>query len=147
MSCRALKKGILELADAIAINKADGNNIDHAQMAKLEYKKALDLLTPSSTNWSPPVLTCSAITMDGIDEIWQTILDHRKKLEKSGELADKRRKQALDWMWALVEESLRDRFYNNPDVQKVLPKIIEAVEHETIAPTAAAHQLLGLHCT
>jgi LAO/AO transport system kinase len=144
---QGLKKGVLELADAIAINKADGNNIEHAQLAKLEYKKALDLLTPSSTNWSPPVLTCSAITMDGIDEIWQTILDQRKKLEKSGELADKRRKQALDWMWALVEESLRDRFYNNPDVQKVLPKIIEAVEYETMAPTAAAHQLLGLHCT
>ena len=144
---QGIKKGILELADAIAINKADGNNIDHAQMAKLEYKKALDLLTPSSKNWSPPVLTCSAVTMDGIDEIWQTILNQRKKLEKSGELADKRRKQALDWMWSLVEESLRDRFYNNPDVQKVLPKIIEAVEYETIAPTAAAHQLLGLHCT
>jgi LAO/AO transport system kinase len=93
------------------------------------------------------VLTCSAITLDGIDEIWQTILDQRKKLEKSGELADKRRKQALDWMWALVEESLRDRFYNNPDVQKVLPKIIEAVECGTIAPTAAAHQLLGFHDT
>lgn len=142
---QGIKKGVLELADAIAINKADGNNIEHAQTAKLEYKKALDLLTPSSKNWSPPVLTCSAITMVGIDEIWQTILDHRKKLEKSGELADKRKKQALDWMWALVEESLKDRFYNNPDVQKVLPKIIEAVECGTIAPTAAAHQLLGFH--
>ena len=142
---QGLKKGVLELADAIAINKADGNNIEHVQTAKLEYKKALDLLTPSSKNWSPPVLTCSAITMVGIDEIWQTILDHRKKLEKSGELADKRKKQALDWMWALVEESLKDRFYNNPDIQKVLPKIIEAVECGTIAPTAAAHQLLGFH--
>ncbi len=143
---QGIKKGILELADAIVINKADGNNIEHAQKAKLEYKKALDLLTPSSANWSPPVLTCSAIHMDGIDEIWQTILDHRKRLEQSGEFADKRRKQALDWMWALVEESLRDRFYNNSDVQKVLPKIIEAVEDQTLAPTAAAHQLLECHC-
>ena len=66
-------------------------------------------------------------------------------MRNRGELADKRRKQALDWMWALVEESLRDCFYNNPDVQKVLPKIIEAVECGTIAPTVAAHQLLGLH--
>jgi LAO/AO transport system kinase len=143
---QGIKKGILELADAIVINKADGNNIEHAQKAKLEYKKALDLLTPSSANWSPPVLICSAINMDGIDEIWQTILDHRKRLEQSGEFADKRRKQALDWMWALVEDSLRDRFYNNPDVQKVLPKIIEAVEDQTLAPTAAAHQLLECHC-
>jgi len=143
---QGIKKGVLELADAIAINKADGNNIEHAKKARIEYEKALNLLTPSSKIWSPPVLICSAVTLDGINEIWQTILDHRKKLESSGELADKRRKQALDWMWALVEESLRDRFYNNPDVQKALPKIIEAVEHQTLAPTAAAHQLLGLHC-
>jgi LAO/AO transport system kinase len=107
---QGIKKGVLELADAIAINKADGNNIEHAKKAKIEYEKALNLLTPSSKIWSPPVLTCSAVTLDGIDKIWQTILDHRKKLESSGELADKRRKQALDWMWALVEEGLRDRF-------------------------------------
>jgi LAO/AO transport system kinase len=141
---QGIKKGVLELADALAINKADGDNIENAKMAKEEYQKALNLLTPSSRNWSPPVLTCSAIEMDGIEEIWHTIMDHREKFEKSGELDDKRREQALDWMWALVEESLRDRFYNNPEVQKALPKIIEAVEHQSIAPTAAAHQLLHL---
>ena len=144
---QGIKKGVLELADAIAINKADGNNIGNAKNAKIEYEKALNLLTPSSKIWSPPVLTCSAVTMDGIEDIWQTILDHKKKLEASGELGEKRKKQALDWMWALVEESLRSRFYNNPDVQRALPKIIEAVEHQTIAPTAAAHELLDLHFT
>jgi len=144
---QGIKKGVLELADAIAINKADGNNIGNAKNAKIEYEKALNLLTPSSKIWSPPVLTCSAVTMDGIEDIWQTILDHKKKLEASGELGEKRKKQALDWMWALVEESLRSRFYNNPDVQRALPKIIEAVEHQTIAPTAAAHELLNLHFT
>ncbi|MGD8847949.1 MAG: methylmalonyl Co-A mutase-associated GTPase MeaB [Desulfobacteraceae bacterium] len=141
---QGIKKGVLELADAIAINKADGDNIENAKNAKKEYQKALNLLTPSSKNWSPPVLTCSAMTMDGIEEIWRTIKDHGKTLEKSGELEDKRRKQALDWMWALVEESLKDRFYNNPKVRKALPKIIEAVEHQTIAPTVAAHKLLTL---
>jgi LAO/AO transport system kinase len=141
---QGIKKGILELADAIAINKADGNNIEHAREAKEAYSKALELLRPSSKAWSPPVLTCSAIHMEGIDEIWQTILDHRRKLEASGELATKRKKQALDWMWALVEDSLRTRFYNNPDVKNALPKIIEAVESQTIAPTAAAHQLLSI---
>jgi LAO/AO transport system kinase len=141
---QGIKKGILELADAIAINKADGNNIEHAREAKEAYSKALELLRPSSKAWSPPVLTCSAIHMEGIDEIWQTILDHRRKLEASGELATKRKKQALDWMWALVEDSLRTRFYNNPDVKNALPKIIEAVESQTIAPTAAAHQLLNI---
>ena len=141
---QGIKKGILELADAIAINKADGNNVIKAEKAKIEYENALNLLTPSSRIWSPPVLTCSAVTMDGIDDIWQTILDHKKKLEISGELDEKRRKQALDWLWALVEEGLRERFYRNPDVEKSLPKIVKAVEKGETAPTAAAHRLLDL---
>ena len=141
---QGIKKGVLELADAIAINKADGDNVENAKKAQKEYQKALNLLTPSSKNWSPPVLTCSAITMQGIEEIWHTIADHRKTIEESGELGDKRRKQSLDWMWALVEESLKDRFFNNPEVKKALPKIIEAVEQQAIAPSAAAYQLLDL---
>jgi LAO/AO transport system kinase len=142
---QGIKKGVLELADAIAINKADGDNIQNAQKAKIEYEKALNLLTPSSKNWSPPVLTCSAVTLDGIEDIWQTILDHRKKLEISGELREKRRRQALDWLWALVEEGLKDRFYRNPNVEKSLPQIIKAVEKGKTAPTIAADTLLNLH--
>ncbi len=142
---QGIKKGILELADAIAINKADGNNIENAEKAKIEYEKALNLLTPSSNVWSPPVLTCSAVTMDGIEDIWQTILDHRKKLEISGELMEKRRRQALDWLWALVEDGLRERFFRNPDVEKSLPEIVMAVEKGETAPTTAAHRLLDLH--
>jgi len=142
---QGIKKGVLELADAIAINKADGNNIENAKNAKIEYEKALSLLTPLSSIWSPPVLTCSAITMDGIDEIWMTILEHRKKIQDSGKLAEKRRKQALDWMWALVEEGLRDRFYKNPDVENSLGQIVKAVEKGKTAPTIAAHKLLYLH--
>jgi LAO/AO transport system kinase len=142
---QGIKKGVLELADAIAINKADGNNIENAEKAKIEYEKALNLLTPSSSIWSPSVLTCSAVTMEGIDTIWQTILDHRKKLEISGELSDKRRKQALDWMWALVEEGLIDRFYKNPEVEKSLPQIVKSVEKGKSEPTIAAQKLLYLH--
>jgi LAO/AO transport system kinase len=142
---QGIKKGVLELADAIAINKADGNNIENAKKAKLEYEKALNLLTPSSRIWSPPVLTCSAVTMDGIEDIWQTILDYKEKLEVSGELLEKRRKQALDWLWALVEEGLRERFYRNPDVEKSLAAIVKAVEKGDTAATAAAQRLLDLH--
>jgi LAO/AO transport system kinase len=142
---QGIKKGVLELADAIAINKADGNNIENAKKAKLEYEKALNLLTPSSRIWSPPVLTCSAVTMDGIEDIWQTILDYKEKLEVSGELLEKRRKQALDWLWALVEEGLRERFYRNPDVEKSLAEIVKAVEKGDTAATAAAQRLLDLH--
>ena len=142
---QGIKKGVLELADAIAINKADGNNIENAARAKIEYEKALNLLTPSSKIWSPPVLTCSALTMDGIDDIWQTILDYKEKLETSGELMAKRQRQALDWLWALVEEGLRERFYRNPDVKKSLSEIVKAVEKGETAPTAAAQRLLDLH--
>ncbi len=142
---QGIKKGVIELADAIAINKADGSNIENSQKAKIEYQNALSLLTPSSKTWSPPVLTCSAVTLDGIDEIWQTILDHRKKMESSGELAKKRSKQALDWMWALVEEGLIDRFYKNSKVKKTLPKIVQSVKNGKIGPTVAAHKLLYLH--
>jgi len=141
---QGIKKGVLELADAIAINKADGHNIENAEKAKLEYEKALNLLTPSSKVWKPPVLTCSAVTMAGVEDIWQTILDHRNKLEVAGELSEKRRRQALDWLWALVEEGLRERFYRNPDVEKSLPEIVKAVEDGKTAPTVAAHNLLDL---
>jgi len=142
---QGIKKGVLELADAIAINKADGDNIGNAKKAKLEYERALSLLTPFSKTWSPPVLTCSALTMDGIDEIWHTILEHRKKIEATGELAEKRSQQSLDWMWALVEEGLIDRFYKNPGVEKSLPKIVKSVEEGKTGPTIAAHKLLYLH--
>ncbi|MFC1881725.1 methylmalonyl Co-A mutase-associated GTPase MeaB [Thermodesulfobacteriota bacterium] len=142
---QGIKKGVLELADAIAINKADGNNIGNAAKAKIEYEKALNLLTPSSKIWSPPVLTCSAVTMDGIKDIWQTILDHKEKFEISGELMEKRSKQSLDWMWALVEEGLIDRFYKNPGVEKSLPNIVKSVEKGITGPTVAAHKLLYLH--
>jgi len=142
---QGIKKGVLELADAIAINKADGSNIANAKKAKMEYERALSLLTPFSKTWSPPVLTCSAVTMDGIDEIWHTILDHRKKIEATGELFEKRSQQSLDWMWALVEEGLLDRFYKNPGVKKSLPKIVKSVEEGKTGPTIAAHKLLYLH--
>ncbi|CAB1085706.1 YgfD: protein that forms a complex with the methylmalonyl-CoA mutase in a pathway for conversion of succinyl-CoA to propionyl-CoA [Olavius algarvensis Delta 1 endosymbiont] len=141
---QGIKKGVLELADAIAINKADGHNIENAAKAKIEYEKALNLLTPGSKIWSPPVLTCSAVTMKGLVEIWQTILDHKQKLESAGELTEKRRKQALDWLWALVEEGLRERFYRNPAVEKSLPEIVKAVEVGQTAPTVGAHRLLDL---
>jgi len=142
---QGIKKGIIELADAIAINKADGDNIAKAREAKNDYQSALNILSPSLPFWLPPVLTCSALTMDGIDKIWKIILDHREKLEAAGELDVKRRKQAIDWMWDLVEEGLKDRFYQNPDVKKLLPKIIKEVKKGKKVSSAAAHELLFLN--
>ncbi len=140
---QGIKKGVLEVADAIAINKADGDNIMRAEMARKEYQAALHLLMPGSPNWSPPVLTCSALAMTGIDKIWETILDHRDKLTVSGEFAAKRKNQALDWMSFLLDEGLRGWFFNDPEVKAALPLLRREVADGTLSPTAAAARLLG----
>jgi LAO/AO transport system kinase len=142
---QGIKKGILELADAIVINKADGNNIEKAREARSEYESALHLIESKSSVWSVPVLTCSGLTMDGLEEVWKTILDHRKKLTDAAELDEKRRLQSIDWMWALVENGLNDRFFNNPLVKAHLPAVITAVEKGKTSPTAAANELLSMH--
>jgi LAO/AO transport system kinase len=139
---QGIKKGVLELADAIAINKADGDNVDKARKAIRIYELGLHLLRPASPSWTPPVLTCSALELTGIPEIWQTVLQHRKNLSAVGELEQKRRRQALDWMEALIEERLKERFHKNPDVQKALPRFTRAVEEGKMTPTVAARKLL-----
>ena len=139
---QGIKKGILELADALAITKADGDNIEKAKKAAGTYQNALHFLRLASPTWIPPVLTCSAVEKIGIREIWQTVLDHRKKLTDTGELEQKRRQQALDWLWSLLEEGLKTRFEQNPDIKKRLAQIARAVEKGITAPTIAAEELL-----
>lgn len=139
---QGMKKGIMELADAVVINKADGDNVEKANLARRQYETALHFLTPSSPDWSPPVLTCSAIEKTGIDKIWGVVLDYKKKLTATGELETKRKKQAIDWMWFLVKEGLTEWFNKNPYVKKMIPNVEREVEQGTIAPTAAADKLL-----
>ena len=141
---QGIKKGILELADAVAVNKADGNNIEQAEFARKQYETALHFLAPSSPTWTPPVLTCSALEMIDIDVIWDTVTEHHRKLTQTGELIANRKKQAVDWMWSLIKEGLNDRFYKNPGVIKILPETIKEVENGTIASTIAANRLLDL---
>jgi len=140
---QGIKKGVVELADAIAITKADGDNIEKAKRATKEYETALHLINPTSPSWMPPVVTCSALTLEGINEIWDIVLNHREKQKGSGEFEEKRKKQAVDWMWSLVEEGLKDQFYKIPDVIKMLPKVTKEVERGKTAPTAAVYELLS----
>jgi len=140
---QGIKKGVLEMADAIVINKADRDNLLRAEIAQKEYQTALNMLMPNSPNWRPPVLTCSAVEGTGIDKIWETILDHREKLTISGEMAKKRKTQALDWMAFLLDEGLRQWFYASPPVRKALPTLRRDVEEEKTSPTAAADSLLA----
>lgn len=141
---QGIKKGVLEIADAIAVNKADGENITRAKLAKKEYETALHFLTPITPTWSPPVLTCSALTMDGVDKVWETVLEHREKMGATGELEEKRRKQALEWMFFLVKEGLENWFYTHEKIKKILPQLKEKVENGKTAPTVAASELLFL---
>ncbi len=139
---QGIKKGVLEVADAIVINKADGNNIMGAEMAQKEYQAALHMLMPVSPNWSPPVLTCSSTENKGIKEIWQTILEHKEKLTNAGEMAARRKEQDLDWMSFLMDEGLRQWFYNNPHVVKLLPLLQQDVAEGRISSGVAADKLL-----
>jgi LAO/AO transport system kinase len=143
---QGMKKGVLELADALAINKADGDNVKKAERARKEYENALHYLRPATPTWTPPVLTCSAKDdrRPGIRKIWETVLDHRQKLYATSELEEKRRRQAVDWMWDLINEGLQDRFQADPSVRRRLKELERAVADGDTAPTAAAAQLLFL---
>ena len=140
---QGIKKGILEVADTIVINKADGDNIARAERARREYEAALHILTPGSANWTPQVLTCSSLKKTGLLEIWETVNRHRSALQASGEFEQKRRKQALDWMYFLLEEGLKSWFYQHPEIAAKLPAQIAAVEQQSVSPTSAAGLLLG----
>lgn len=141
---QGIKRGIIELADALAVNKADGENVVRAEKARKDYENALHLMAPRADSWQPPVLTCSAIEMTGIDEIWETVLAHRNKMEASGELARKRRRQARQWFDFLVEEGLKDWFYGLSEVKKLLPELVRRLEIGETTAMAAARRLLQL---
>jgi LAO/AO transport system kinase len=141
---QGIKKGILELADMIAINKADGDNAARAKSAAADYTAALHILTPPSATWRPPVLTISAIENKGLDELWTRVLDHRRALEATGEFAAKRRAQDVRWMHALVEAGLQERLLSTPHVAERRAALEAAVQAGRIAPSIAADDLLAL---
>jgi LAO/AO transport system kinase len=140
---QGIKKGILELADLIAVNKADDAGAK-AKAAAAEYKAALHILAPASATWSPPVLTISGLTGQGLDELWTKVLDHRKRLEATGELAAKRRAQDTKWMWALVHERLHERLTHDSALRQRVPAIEKAIADGTLSPNAGASEIVRL---
>jgi len=144
---QGLKKGIVELADMIAINKADGDNIARAKLAAAEYRAALNILAPHSPTWSPPVVTYSALTGNGISELWSQVQAHKKLMTASGELAVRRREQQVKWMWSMLEERLTARLRSDPAVRGKVRQAEAAVAAGKLAPTLAVEeiaQLLGV---
>jgi len=140
---QGIKKGVLELADGIAINKADGDNLTAVEKAKSDLEMAMHLIRPESPNWFTPVLTCSSVVEQGTKKVWETVLQHHEKFKDSGEFKQRRKKQSLEWMWTLVEDGLKLRFKNNKKINTEIPGISQQVENEKISPSAAAEVLLS----
>jgi len=140
---QGIKKGVLELADMIAVNKADGDNTLAAALAARDYQTALHLLTPASVNWTPPVLTCSSRTGDGLDALWAQIELHRRTLTESGEWDERRRAQQLGWMWAMVTDRVLDHLHHHPGVRALVPDTETAVRSGELSPSLAADRLLA----
>ena len=141
---QGLKKGVVELADMIAINKADGDNLARARVTAAEYSAALHILSAGSPNWSPPVITCSALKSDGIDALWAHILDHRKRLTASGELATRRGEQQVKWMWTMLEERLFAPLRSNRALKAALPRIEADVAAGRLAPASAVEKIAAM---
>jgi len=141
---QGLKKGIVELADLIAVNKADGDNIERAKLAAAEYRAALNILVPRSPTWSPPVSTYSALTGSGIADLWTTVLAHKAKTTDTGELAARRREQQVKWMWSMLEERLAARLRSDPAVRAKLKSAEAAVAAGKLAPTLAVEEIARL---
>jgi LAO/AO transport system kinase len=138
---QGIKKGLVELADMIAINKADGDNIKRANLAASEYRGALHILSPRSEHWHPPVITYSALTGTGMDQLWQAILDHRKAMNASGEFAARRRQQQTKWMWSMLEQRMMAQLRGDPAIRTRVKKIETEVADGRIAPGLAAEQI------
>jgi GTPase len=141
---QGLKKGIVELADMVAVNKADGDNMARAKVAAAEYRAALNILQPHSPTWSPPVVTYSALTGDGISGLWRQVLAHKKLMTESGELATRRREQQVKWMWSMLEERLTARLRSDPAVRGKLKTAEAQVAAGKLAPTLAVEEIATL---
>jgi LAO/AO transport system kinase len=141
---QGIKKGLVELADMIAVNKADGDNLKRANQAAADYRSALHILNPRSEHWHPPVVTYSALTGAGVSELWQQILDHRTAMNACGEFAKRRREQQVKWMWSMLEQRMLARLRTEPSVRARVRKIETEVADGRITPSLAAEQIAEL---
>jgi LAO/AO transport system kinase len=144
---QGLKKGVIELADVIAINKADGDNLARANAAAAEYRAALHILAPRTKAWSPPVVTFSALTGAGVVELWNIVLDHHRRMTESGELAVRRREQQVKWMWAMLEDRFLARLKSDHAIRSRLRRLEAGVAEGRMTPAVAVDEIaevLGL---
>ena len=139
---QGIKRGIMEMTDAIVINKADGDNVRKSNLAKVEFGRALHLFPAKKSGWIPTTSTCSAITHDGISEVWETILKFLELTKTNNYFFEKRKEQNQYWMLETINEQLKTNFFNHPKIQKLLEENKKAVQNDEISPFAAAMILL-----
>ncbi len=142
---QGIKKGVLELADMIAINKAEGDNREKAELAAADYRAALHLMSPASPTWSPPVVLCSGLADEGLDELWQQIEIHREKLTATGELAERRASQQVRWLRSMLDDRLRDDLRSHPTIDVRLHEVEALVRDGSLTATAAVDQVWDLY--
>lgn len=141
---QGIKRGIIEMADAIAINKADGDNLKHAKIAKTEFTRALHFYPEKASGWQPKVTICSALQKEGIDDIWNIISEYIEHTKSTGIFQKKRQEQNKFWLLQTIENRLKSDFFNNAKIKKELDKQLKLIEDLKTTPFAAADYLLGL---
>lgn len=139
---QGMKKGVMELADTILINKADGDNKQRAKIAQAEYNQILHVLKPATEGWTTEAYTCSSVTGEGIDDIWQVIQDFKRRTSESGAFERRRQNQMLEWMHALIHDYLKNCFYQHPGVKECLPTMERDVQNGMISPAKAVQELI-----
>ena len=139
---QGIKRGIMEMADLIAITKADGENIQKAKVARVQYENALHLFPKPESGWMPRVKTCSSVTKMGIQEVWGEILDYMNSTKKSRYFQSRRLGQAKYWMYQTINESLRDDLFKNPKIQAIITETENDVLEDRISSFVAAKKVL-----
>ncbi|MBF0976427.1 MAG: methylmalonyl Co-A mutase-associated GTPase MeaB, partial [Bacteroidetes bacterium] len=142
---QGIKRGIMEMADGIVINKADGSNIDKANIAKSHFTNALHLFPMPPSGWSPRVQTCSAYEHIGLDKLWQMVEDYVDFTKKNGYFTTKRSTQSKYWMYETIEQYLKNNFYNNKQIEILLLEVEKELLQNKITPFVAAHKLLNTY--
>jgi LAO/AO transport system kinase len=142
---QGIKRGIMEMADMLAITKADGSNQENAQRAAAEYTSALHLFPASESGWTPQVLTCSAIQNKGMEDLWEKIVEYRAFTGNNGYFLERRKKQSLYWMNETIQESLQSRFYGNKDIQHKLEQLRREVIEDKTSSFVAAQQIISYY--
>lgn len=139
---QGMKKGVIEIADLLAVNKADGANLQPARLAAAEYGRVLEFLLPATEGWKTTAVTCSAFERHTLEDLWEIIIEFMETTKETGAFESRRQQQSIEWMHSMIEEELRNRFLRSEKIQALLPEIERQVGNNTLPVTTAVHQVM-----